>query len=164
MAFLRYFLRKLRLAPKLLPKVAGAIALSLLLIVGIPLLNQKPTQAQQTFTGIPAPKRPYYDRLMAAIDQDGDRLKEIFKDIHQNPELGFMETRTAGIMAEELRTDAVGQRLASASVLVFSFLFSLFPLPFSLFPLLFPPPTPQPTNAPSQIASRDTVQFRYRST
>ncbi|MES1226553.1 MAG: amidohydrolase, partial [Bacteroidota bacterium] len=35
---------------------------------------------------------------------DSLRLVEIFKDIHQNPELGFMETRTAGIIAKELKT------------------------------------------------------------
>lgn len=41
------------------------------------------------------------DRVTAAVDQDGPRLTDIFKDIHQNPELGFMETRTAGIVARE---------------------------------------------------------------
>ncbi|MFT3679921.1 MAG: amidohydrolase [Ferruginibacter sp.] len=35
---------------------------------------------------------------------DSSRLVEIFKDIHQNPELGFKETRTAGIIAKELKT------------------------------------------------------------
>lgn len=30
------------------------------------------------------------------------RLIGIYKDLHRNPELGFMETRTAGIVAEEL--------------------------------------------------------------
>ena len=34
---------------------------------------------------------------------DSLRLVEIFKDIHQNPELGFMEVRTSGIVAKELR-------------------------------------------------------------
>ena len=38
-----------------------------------------------------------------AVDADAERVKEIFKDIHQHPELGFMEVRTAGIVAEELR-------------------------------------------------------------
>ncbi len=33
---------------------------------------------------------------------DSARLVGIFKDIHQNPELGFMETRTAAIVAKEL--------------------------------------------------------------
>jgi amidohydrolase len=36
------------------------------------------------------------------VDSDDARLVAIFKDIHQNPELGFMETRTAGIVAKEL--------------------------------------------------------------
>lgn len=39
----------------------------------------------------------------ASIEADTARLTAIFKDIHQNPELGFMETRTAGIVAKELK-------------------------------------------------------------
>lgn len=35
---------------------------------------------------------------------DSSRLVEIFKDIHQNPELGFMEVRTSGIIAKELES------------------------------------------------------------
>jgi amidohydrolase len=42
--------------------------------------------------------------INTAIDADNDRLIGIFKDIHQNPELGFMEERTSGIVAKELRT------------------------------------------------------------
>ncbi len=42
------------------------------------------------------------NKISDLVDADGDRLKEIFKDIHQHPELGFMETRTAGIVANEL--------------------------------------------------------------
>ncbi len=34
---------------------------------------------------------------------DSIRLVEIFKDLHQNPELGFMEVRTSGIIAKELK-------------------------------------------------------------
>lgn len=34
---------------------------------------------------------------------DSLRLVEIYKDIHQNPELGFMEVRTSGIIAKELK-------------------------------------------------------------
>jgi len=37
------------------------------------------------------------------VEADTERLEAIFKDIHQNPELGFMETRTSGIIAEELK-------------------------------------------------------------
>jgi hippurate hydrolase len=39
----------------------------------------------------------------AAIVADTPRLTAMFKDIHQNPELGFMETRTAAIVAKELK-------------------------------------------------------------
>jgi len=39
----------------------------------------------------------------AAIDADTPRLTAMFKDIHQNPEVGFMETRTAAIVAKELK-------------------------------------------------------------
>lgn len=34
---------------------------------------------------------------------DSVRLVGIFKDIHENPELGFMEVRTSGIVAKELK-------------------------------------------------------------
>jgi metal-dependent amidase/aminoacylase/carboxypeptidase family protein len=43
------------------------------------------------------------EKVSTAVDADGGRLQEIFKDIHQNPELGFMETRTASIVAKELK-------------------------------------------------------------
>jgi len=35
--------------------------------------------------------------------EDSARLTEIFKDLHQNPELAFMEVRTSGIIAKELK-------------------------------------------------------------
>lgn len=38
----------------------------------------------------------------AAVNSDTARLTSVFKDIHQHPELGFMEKRTAGIIAKEL--------------------------------------------------------------
>lgn len=40
--------------------------------------------------------------VKAEVAADSDRLVKIFKDIHQNPELGFMEVRTSGIVAKEL--------------------------------------------------------------
>ncbi len=43
----------------------------------------------------------FLTRITETIDRDGSRLTDIFKDIHQNPELGFMETRTAAIVARE---------------------------------------------------------------
>src|SRR5690554_3842182 len=44
------------------------------------------------------------DIIENSIDKDADRLVEIYKDIHQNPELGFMETRTADIIAKDLKS------------------------------------------------------------
>lgn len=42
------------------------------------------------------------DRVNSLVDADTPRLIEVFKDIHRNPELGFAEVRTAGIVAHEL--------------------------------------------------------------
>jgi amidohydrolase len=41
--------------------------------------------------------------ISQAVANDSLRLIEIFKDLHANPELGFMEIRTAGIVAKELK-------------------------------------------------------------
>ncbi|PVX46804.1 hippurate hydrolase [Flavobacterium sp. 103] len=41
--------------------------------------------------------------LNKLVDTDTKRLVEMFKDIHANPELGFMEVRTAAIVAKELK-------------------------------------------------------------
>jgi hippurate hydrolase len=38
------------------------------------------------------------------VEQNKQHLMNIFKDIHQHPELGFMEVRTAKIVAKELKT------------------------------------------------------------
>ena len=43
------------------------------------------------------------NKVTSLIDADTNRITDIFKDIHQNPELGFMEVRTAGIVAKELK-------------------------------------------------------------
>jgi hippurate hydrolase len=42
-------------------------------------------------------------KLNSLVDNDTKRLVEMFKDIHSNPELGFMEVRTAAIVAKELK-------------------------------------------------------------
>ena len=41
-------------------------------------------------------------QVIQSVDDDAERMIGIFKDLHENPELGFMETRTAGIVAREL--------------------------------------------------------------
>lgn len=43
-------------------------------------------------------------RIDQAVAADEARLIEIFKDLHQHPELGFMEVRTANIVARELES------------------------------------------------------------
>ncbi len=42
------------------------------------------------------------EQVEQVVQQDAAHLDAVFKDIHQNPELGFMEVRTAGIIAAEL--------------------------------------------------------------
>lgn len=42
--------------------------------------------------------------LNKIVETDTKRLVEMFKDIHANPELGFMEVRTAAIVDKELKT------------------------------------------------------------
>ena len=43
-------------------------------------------------------------QIKKAAYADSLRLVEIFKDLHQHPELGFMEVRTAAIVAKELKS------------------------------------------------------------
>ncbi len=45
---------------------------------------------------------PEIIKLNAVIDADVDRMVAMYKDLHQNPELGFQEVRTADIVAKEL--------------------------------------------------------------
>ena len=49
----------------------------------------------------PAPST-LVEKVNASIDADAERLTEIFKDLHRNPEIAFTEVRTAGIVASEL--------------------------------------------------------------
>jgi amidohydrolase len=43
-------------------------------------------------------------KVKAAVDADTARLTTIFKDLHQHPEIAFTETRTAAIVAKDLKT------------------------------------------------------------
>jgi amidohydrolase len=45
-----------------------------------------------------------FEKISTLSNAENDRLVSIFKDIHENPELGFMEVRTAAIVAKELKT------------------------------------------------------------
>ena len=42
-------------------------------------------------------------KINATVDNDKERLQKIYKDLHQHPELGFMEERTSKIVAQELK-------------------------------------------------------------
>lgn len=42
------------------------------------------------------------ERIDSLVEGDAERIQGIFKDLHQHPELGFMETRTSKIVASEL--------------------------------------------------------------
>ncbi|QMW24061.1 amidohydrolase [Sandaracinobacteroides saxicola] len=46
---------------------------------------------------------PLLAKVNAAVDADSARLTAIFKDLHANPEIAFTETRTAAIVAKELK-------------------------------------------------------------
>ncbi len=48
------------------------------------------------------PQQRLIDRVEALVDADTDRLVEVFKDLHRNPELGFREVRTARIVEQTL--------------------------------------------------------------
>jgi amidohydrolase len=43
-------------------------------------------------------------RVSSLVDADTPRLVDVFKDLHGHPELGFTETRTAAIVAKELKS------------------------------------------------------------
>lgn len=43
------------------------------------------------------------ESVNSIVDEHDARLIETFKDLHRNPELGFLEERTSGILAEALR-------------------------------------------------------------
>ncbi|MEM6309493.1 MAG: M20 aminoacylase family protein [Pseudomonadota bacterium] len=57
--------------------------------------------------------------ILPIIADSTDEMTEIFKDLHQHPEIGFTETRTAKIVAEKLRAfgvDEVHEGIAKTGV------------------------------------------------
>lgn len=86
----------------------GSRAVSLLLFAT--LVSAHTMAWAQTLPAAQAPKPLHRDDVPAAlvkkagamVDADAKRLVDIYKDLHQNPELGFMEIRTAAIAAKEL--------------------------------------------------------------
>ncbi len=59
--------------------------------------------ATSTFAQAKPLDRDVIERVSSAIDADTARLEAVFKDLHANPELPFTETRTAAIVAKELK-------------------------------------------------------------
>lgn len=47
--------------------------------------------------------------ILPVIEQSKGELEAIFKDLHAHPEIGFTETRTAGVVAEKLRAYGVDE-------------------------------------------------------
>lgn len=43
------------------------------------------------------------DKINTLVDADSHRLTDIYKDLHQHPELGYAEVRTASIVSRELK-------------------------------------------------------------
>src|SRR5262249_38256303 len=42
-------------------------------------------------------------KMTALVEKDEPRLLELFKHLHQNPELSFQETKTAALVVKELK-------------------------------------------------------------
>jgi hippurate hydrolase len=55
------------------------------------------------FTATAQPSDAILKKVAQMAYADSERLVTIYKDLHENPELGFMETRTAAIVAKELK-------------------------------------------------------------
>jgi hippurate hydrolase len=74
------------------------IALGFIMTTSTVLAQEKQVEQKATIPG------PLVKEVETIIDKDNDRLVKIFKGIHQNPELGFMEVKTAKIVANELKS------------------------------------------------------------
>jgi hippurate hydrolase len=59
---------------------------------------KKATSTNQLIGGVSV------EQIKKLVDAESQYLTDIFKDFHANPELPFMETRTAGIVAKELKS------------------------------------------------------------
>ena len=46
-----------------------------------------------------------FEKIKSLSNAQNERLVAVFKDLHENPELGFMEVRTAAIVANFLNPD-----------------------------------------------------------
>lgn len=75
------------------------------LAIAIALSAAGSTSAQMAPASAEAPIPPaLIAKVKAAVDADTVRLTTIFKDLHRHPEIAFTETRTAAIVAKDLKT------------------------------------------------------------
>lgn len=72
------------------------LAKNMLLAAAVAILPLAPLSAQ-------ADPARFAEKVNKVVDADSERLLSIFKDLHQNPEIGFTETRTAGVLAADLK-------------------------------------------------------------
>lgn len=66
--------------------------------VSVTAQTKKAPAANQNIGGVSV------DQIKKIVEAEKTKLIDIFKDFHANPELPFMETRTAGIVAKELKS------------------------------------------------------------
>lgn len=79
------------------------------LTIGILFLAATSTRAEVTSASAEAPiPAALIAKVNTAIAADIPRLTAIFKDLHQHPEIAFTETRTAAIVAKELKSVTAG--------------------------------------------------------
>jgi hippurate hydrolase len=75
-------------------KISFTLLVAILYVHAVTMAQTK--KASTSSVNVPAIKQMAY--------ADSIRLVEMYKDLHQNPELGFMEVRTSGIIAKELQS------------------------------------------------------------
>lgn len=77
-----------------------AVNLSAILLLSVTLsfAQKKPETTNSNINGVSV------EQIKKMCNDDGPRLVEMYKDLHANPELPFMEVRTASIVARELKT------------------------------------------------------------
>ncbi len=81
----------------------SALATSTVVALGTPLFSRA-ALALPGATSAQTISPELAKEVLESVDKDSERLIGIFKDFHQNPELGEMETRTAKIVAKELKS------------------------------------------------------------
>jgi amidohydrolase len=85
-----------RIRPRVVVQRAVSAASFISLLAAAPVLGQRPAET----TPLAA---PLVAKVSSLVDADTPRLLSIFKDLHANPELAFTETRTAAVVAKELK-------------------------------------------------------------